>query len=560
MEVKKFLAISVPILLIVVLLFMGAASVSASKPEDLKKAREWAEENLLPVEGITGISHAEEPARLIVYIENEKFRSKVPQEIKGFKTEVVVVGRIKALSVAELESPAVSEIAQYVEPVSRTGVVRPIVGGVSCGVPEEDFGGKMAGTLGIVTPYDDYILSCAHVIAMDKNANFLPIDTTVLQPGTYDGGTLDNSIGKLHKYISITFGYKGKNYADAAIATIDTGIDYLKGELLAGDNQNTYSIDIHPTDVIAGDAVRKSGRTTEVTTGSVTDTQATVRVWYTSTKYAKFYDQILVVQPFIDSGDSGSLVDKGGGLVGLAFAGSDTIAVICKAKYIIDGLGIALGPPAPDIDVSPTSIDFGNVQVNSPSSPQTVTVSNVGNADLTVGTITITGTNANEFSIQNDYCSGQKIVAGGSATLEVVFTPTSEGAKSASLFIPSNDPDEPTVTVALSGTGVTGAVAPTAEIVIDMSKQVIATKYWRATAALTVTSSGAALAGATINGEWSGIYTGTVSGTTDENGKVSFTTGLIKTSGAATFTVNSIVKDSVEYTLSGETSDSVSGP
>ena len=83
MKVKKFPAILVPILLIGVLLFMGAASVSASKPGDLKKAREWAEENLLPVEGIAGISHTEEPARLIVYIENEKFKSKVPQEIKG---------------------------------------------------------------------------------------------------------------------------------------------------------------------------------------------------------------------------------------------------------------------------------------------------------------------------------------------------------------------------------------------------------------------------------------------------------------------------------------------
>ncbi|MCL0057774.1 hypothetical protein M1N05_01720 [Dehalococcoidales bacterium] len=64
----------------------------------------------------------------------------------------------------------------------------------------------------------------------------------------------------------------------------------------------------------------------------LTDTSATVRVWYAPDKGAIFYDQILVAQPFIKSGDSGSLVDKGGGFVGLAFAASDVIAVVCKAK------------------------------------------------------------------------------------------------------------------------------------------------------------------------------------------------------------------------------------
>jgi len=58
------------------------------------------------------------------------------------------------------------------------------------------------------------------------------------------------------------------------------------------------------------DAVRKSERTTGVTTNIVFDTDATVKVWYTLSKWAIFYDQILVYQPFIQSGDSRSLVDK----------------------------------------------------------------------------------------------------------------------------------------------------------------------------------------------------------------------------------------------------------
>jgi hypothetical protein len=35
-------------------------------------------------------------------------------------------------------------------------------------------------------------------------------------------------------------------------------------------------------------------------------------------------------------------VDKGGGFVGLAFVGSSSTAVVCKAKYVVSELGITL--------------------------------------------------------------------------------------------------------------------------------------------------------------------------------------------------------------------------
>jgi hypothetical protein len=173
---------------------------------------------------------------------------------------------------------------------------------------------------------------------MNSKAQFLPIGTAVLQPGTYDGGTIEDKVGELYKYIKITFGPKGKNYADAAIAKI-TITDYLVGEVLGSDDQSTYTVS-GTAEVVIGDTVRKSGRTTGVTTNTVFDTSATVKVWYSTSKWAVFYDQILVNQPFLESGDSGSPVDKGGAFVGLAFAGSSSTAVVCKAKYIINGLGI----------------------------------------------------------------------------------------------------------------------------------------------------------------------------------------------------------------------------
>ena len=114
--------------------------------------------------------------------------------------------------------------------------------------------------------------------------------------------------------------------------------------------------------------------------------------------------------------------------------------------------------PLPDISVSPTSYNFGNVQVGSSSAAQTFTVSNTGTANLVIGTIILTGTNANQFSKLNDNCSGQTLAPSGSCTVQVKFSPTSLGSKSATLSIPSNDPDENPLNVSLSGTAIAPAV------------------------------------------------------------------------------------------------------
>jgi len=124
-------------------------------------------------------------------------------------------------------------------------------------------------------------------------------------------------------------------------------------------------------------------------------------------------------------------------------------------------LKVGVAPPIePAISVSPMAKNFASINVSSSSSPQTFTVSNVGYADLVVGTISITGTNATQFAIQSDNVSNKTIIPGGSATLQGVFAPTSTGAKSATLNIPSNDPDEATVLVPLSGSGVAEGPGP----------------------------------------------------------------------------------------------------
>jgi hypothetical protein len=115
--------------------------------------------------------------------------------------------------------------------------------------------------------------------------------------------------------------------------------------------------------------------------------------------------------------------------------------------------------PRPAISVSPLSWDFGAVNVGTESLPLVVTVANTGCANLSVGTLYLSGSDVDPFRIQNDDCSEQAISPGGSRTVEVVFRPTSVGTKSATLVIPSNDPDRPEVHVSLTGTGTVTALS-----------------------------------------------------------------------------------------------------
>ncbi|MCK6619796.1 MAG: choice-of-anchor D domain-containing protein, partial [Calditrichia bacterium] len=124
----------------------------------------------------------------------------------------------------------------------------------------------------------------------------------------------------------------------------------------------------------------------------------------------------------------------------------------------LSGNGIGI----PDIAVSPTSHDYGDVLVGS-SASQTFVVSNEGTADLVVSATTLTGTNPGEFSIT---AGGAPFTLSPGATQDVVvsFNPTSTGAKSATLSIESNDPDENPFDVPLSGNG---APVPAPDIAVN---------------------------------------------------------------------------------------------
>ncbi|MCG9873328.1 MAG: choice-of-anchor D domain-containing protein [Leptospiraceae bacterium] len=82
-------------------------------------------------------------------------------------------------------------------------------------------------------------------------------------------------------------------------------------------------------------------------------------------------------------------------------------------------------------------------------------IRNLGNKILTLTgspRVSITGTDPTHFFLVSQ--PSATVATSSSSTITVYYTPLAEGASSASLVIASDDPDEPTYTINLSGTGV----------------------------------------------------------------------------------------------------------
>src|SRR3984885_4639519 len=104
---------------------------------------------------------------------------------------------------------------------------------------------------------------------------------------------------------------------------------------------------------------------------------------------------------------------------------------------------------------NPGSFNFNSVAVGQ-SSQQAFTLTNSGNATVTIGTVTASGTG---FSASGLSAGGQ-LAAGASATVTGTFAPTTSGAATGSIVITSNATN-PTLTITLSGTATQGGLSAT---------------------------------------------------------------------------------------------------
>lgn len=227
-----------------------------------------------------------------------------------------------------------------------------------------------AGTLGCWVKKNGayFILSNNHVLA---NGNLASKGDAILQPGRYDGGQWPNDrLAELYDFIPIQFesgdsdckigrsaagmlnvlatAFDRKtrmravrlleapeNLVDAAIARPLLKEDVLDNILNIGAINGTAEVEL-------GTAVKKSGRTTGLTTGVIEQIDVSVRVSYGTNKTALFVNQ-LMAGPMSQGGDSGSAVlNEQNEIIGLLYAGSDTITVFNRIQDVFASLEIEL--------------------------------------------------------------------------------------------------------------------------------------------------------------------------------------------------------------------------
>jgi hypothetical protein len=128
------------------------------------------------------------------------------------------------------------------------------------------------------------------------------------------------------------------------------------------------------------------------------------------------------------------------------------------SPHAIGLTGTGAGAPAPAVLLSPTGLTFVSQTINTTSGPQSVTLTNTGNAALTITSIAVS---AQYGQTNNCPVSPATLAAAGTCTINVTFTPTATGTQTGSISIGDNASGSPH-SITLSGTGATaGAPAVT---------------------------------------------------------------------------------------------------
>jgi hypothetical protein len=274
-------------------------------------------------------------------------RDLVSQKVGSHKTDVIEIGDIQFLNI-------------------RTERVRPIQPGVSIGHHKIS-----AGTLGAIVKDkktgNPLLLSNNHVLANITNGRDgrAQKGDPILQPGVYDNGNKEDVVGHLERFIpikkndemncpiargmeSLSNIFLNTVRPDYSVKLFKMGVENIVDCAVAKpvnkEIVNPEVLEIGKVKGIkspkVGMEVKKSGRTTGLTTSNIKVIDASIEVKMSENESTVFTDQI-ILEPFSSAGDSGSLIlDEEDNAVGLLFAGSDKATVGNNIENVLDQLEI----------------------------------------------------------------------------------------------------------------------------------------------------------------------------------------------------------------------------
>jgi hypothetical protein len=262
----------------------------------------------------------------------------VPAKLQNIQTDVLSVGE-----------PIAGEGPIDIGIQTLTKKVRPAGGGYSVGHFQITAGtiatcvydllpGASTNPLnpvhGVGIPSRFYILSNNHVLA---NVNAGPVGAPILQPGPADGGVNPaDRIATLSRFIPIQLTpavplAAQNNIVDCAVA---------EGEFFNLNREIYWSGCVRGWRVrdkvlaMVGQTVKKTGRTTNFTTGRITAVNATIDVNFGGGRVGRMKDQIVTTN-MSAGGDSGSLIMTLDNVaIGLLFAGSPTSMIANQIQNV----------------------------------------------------------------------------------------------------------------------------------------------------------------------------------------------------------------------------------
>jgi hypothetical protein len=308
---------------------------------EIVKIKEAAEADLLKRPGVTAVDvgykyvggQRTDEIAIRIHVAEKKdvpLDEQIPKIIEGIKTDV-----LQNTFVLLVLSRPVTDVLPEVD----VKTYNPLLGGISIGPCRAINGHVHAGTLGAIVLLNGtstpMMLSNFHVMAVDKGAQ---AGDTMTQPSLIDGGGCPNTIAGLLQRTSLG------GSVDCAVASL-TGRDHINGIIDIGFIKGVAN-------AVLGMAVRKRGRTTGLTFGTIDSVAMTQTMDYgdgignvTLTNQIGVKVDSAHSTLFDDRGDSGSVVvneeDK---VIGLLYLGSEDgkTGVANPIQSVLEALNISI--------------------------------------------------------------------------------------------------------------------------------------------------------------------------------------------------------------------------